>query len=133
MRRQQLAHAASMVPAGYSLIGMVVVTAEAGQELFDTLAEAPDKLGVALAALAEGLGGRADLARRRPMGGPTRLRCCGQAAADYSRGRWRFPSERWSAGCSRTALPRCRGARAATVASGIHGRRSRSRTTGAQS
>ena len=68
MRRQQLAHAASMVPAGYSLIGMVDVTAEAGQELLDTLAEAPDKLGVALAALAEGLGGsgRADLARRRP-------------------------------------------------------------------
>jgi len=71
MRRQQLAHAAPMVPAGYSLIGMVDVTAEAGQELLDTLAEAPDKLGVALAALAEGLGGsgRADLARRRPMGG----------------------------------------------------------------
>jgi hypothetical protein len=80
MRRQQPAHAVSMVPAAHGLIGMVGVTGDAGQELLETLADAPDKLGVALAAPAEGLGDsdRPELAGRRPMGGPTRPRCCVQ-------------------------------------------------------
>jgi hypothetical protein len=56
-----------------------------------------------------------------------------RAGTDYSRRRWRFPSERWSTGCSRTASLRCRDGRPATVASDRRRRRSQSPTTGAQS